>query len=421
MTTYDGVEPAILMNGSLTSSELTTIKSVALRPRRIPELDGMRGLAITLVLVLHYFVEILRQTDIPWVRTIVRLSSLSWSGVDLFFVLSGFLIGGILLDAKSSPSYYKTFYRRRFFRIVPLYAILTTLFIVGVWLVPANAPRALINIFNGSVPLWAFPFFLQGVFIALHGSFGSAWMGITWSLALQEQFYLLLPVAIRGLNKNKAVAWMASGMIVAAPICQAILQHFPNTEVAIYTLFPCRADTLGWGLLIAVAFRNEAAWAWICGHRRDVVALFAVLGVGIISLALRDQRVYSWMAAFYASLLVLVLTKPSTILARTFRSSVLTWMGTRAYAVYLFHSGMLYLIHFIVFGESPRLVDFKTTCVTLISLAMVLVLSSLSWRFLESPLIRYAQSVHLYRASPPSLIYRPMPQFLGDLMSTSSR
>jgi peptidoglycan/LPS O-acetylase OafA/YrhL len=111
MTTYDGVEPAILMNGSLTSSELTTIKSVALRPRRIPELDGIRGLAVTLVLVLHYFVEILRQTDIPWVRTIVRLSSLSWSGVDLFFVLSGFLIGGILLDAKSSPSYYKTFYR----------------------------------------------------------------------------------------------------------------------------------------------------------------------------------------------------------------------------------------------------------------------------------------------------------------------
>jgi peptidoglycan/LPS O-acetylase OafA/YrhL len=87
---------------------------------RIPELDGIRGLAILLVLILHYIVEGLGSSH-SFAAQALRLS---WSGVDLFFVLSGFLIGGILLDAKQSDAYYRTFYLRRISRILPLYGIL---------------------------------------------------------------------------------------------------------------------------------------------------------------------------------------------------------------------------------------------------------------------------------------------------------
>src|SRR5258708_7664724 len=94
--------------------------------QRIPELDGIRGLAILLVVISHYVVMSVegRPNWAMWLR-------LTSSGVDLFFVLSGFLIGGILIDSKQSPQYYQTFYRRRFCRIVPIYAVWFMLFLIG--------------------------------------------------------------------------------------------------------------------------------------------------------------------------------------------------------------------------------------------------------------------------------------------------
>src|SRR5271155_3009302 len=95
---------------------------------RIAELDGIRGLAIGMVLIYHYF---LIRIDVP-VRSAAAYAlstgRLAWSGVDLFFVLSGFLIGGILLEARGSVNYFRVFYTRRFFRIVPIYALLLLCF-----------------------------------------------------------------------------------------------------------------------------------------------------------------------------------------------------------------------------------------------------------------------------------------------------
>src|ERR1700687_4769637 len=94
---------------------------------RIPELDGLRGMAILLVLVAHYFA-------VPGTRAASLLNGywfrLGWTGVDLFFVLSGFLIGGILLEVRDSPNYFRTFYARRFFRIIPLYFAWILIYVV---------------------------------------------------------------------------------------------------------------------------------------------------------------------------------------------------------------------------------------------------------------------------------------------------
>jgi peptidoglycan/LPS O-acetylase OafA/YrhL len=113
-------------------------------PGRVPELDGLRGVAISLVIVFHYVASAEHRGLNPWLHRALTGFAFGWSGVDLFFILSGFLIGGILLDARSSPTYFRAFYMRRVFRILPLYYAWTLLFAVFValalWLAPGRFP-----------------------------------------------------------------------------------------------------------------------------------------------------------------------------------------------------------------------------------------------------------------------------------------
>jgi peptidoglycan/LPS O-acetylase OafA/YrhL len=387
----------------LTSSNPAPDTSLAwANPRlagRIPELDGIRGLAITLVLTLHYLVEI-AWIGSGWLGRSLLLLRLSWSGVDLFFVLSGFLIGGILLDAKYAAAYYRTFYVRRFYRIVPLYVIWLGLFFAGVYWTGPNGPNPLIETFNRSLPLWSYPLFLQTVFMASHATFGTGWMGVTWSLAVEEQFYLLFPLAIRRLSP-KAIVRFAVGMVLFPPVLRLVLQYLDINGIANFVLLPCRADALGYGVLAAIACRNRSAWLWLASHRGYLRAAFAVLAFGMTLWTLQDSWLmahigFAWLAAFYTSLLLLVVVNPGPTLRRVFTSKVLVGLGTIAYPVYLFHSGMLRLFHYLFFRASPAIRSFPTLCVTVLSLAAVLLMSFISWRILERPLIRHAHPKYRY-------------------------
>jgi len=187
------------------------------RPRRIPELDGLRGMAIGLVVLYHYVKNAVVGTGF-WYSLGLAPLRLAWSGVDLFFVLSGFLIGGILLEAKNTDGYFRAFYGRRFFRIFPLYYI---------WLIPfgiglATAPPFLQGMFNLHLPLWSYLLFLQNFLMVAQGTFGAQWLFVTWSLAVEEQFYLILPLLIRKLEL-KQLQCVALLAIVGAPLVRTAL------------------------------------------------------------------------------------------------------------------------------------------------------------------------------------------------------
>src|ERR1700722_10786654 len=115
-------------------SALQSVLPVRSQGGRVPELDGLRGMAILMVVVFHYLEEQGLVAGNEAAGILQRVVLIGWSGVDLFFVLSGFLIGGILMDARESPSYFRTFYARRFFRIIPIYYlwILAYVILVGV-------------------------------------------------------------------------------------------------------------------------------------------------------------------------------------------------------------------------------------------------------------------------------------------------
>ena len=152
-------------------------------PRYIPQFDALRGLAVSIVMLYHL------HKDVPALH-LHTLFRHGWVGVDLFFVLSGFLITGILVESKDSPRYLRNFYARRILRIWPLYfALLLVCFLLIPWVKPESA-RALKEACG---PPFVYFLFLQNLFPTY---VGIGPLTITWSLAIEEQFYLFWPLAV---------------------------------------------------------------------------------------------------------------------------------------------------------------------------------------------------------------------------------
>ena len=224
---------------------------------RIRELDGLRGVAIGMVVLFHFLQNTMAfppGSVFSYVQAGLRLS---WTGVDLFFVLSGFLIGGILLDSRDSTNYYSVFYKRRFFRIIPIYLVTLLLgaALVSLRLGPTSGPLQWLTM--EGAPWYAYLTFTQNFWMAHAGSIGSNGLAMTWSLAVEEQFYVMVPLYIRAFTRR----WLTCALVIgicSAPLLRTLLFHFGNdSSVGIYTMTLCRADALLLGVLAAVLLRDE--------------------------------------------------------------------------------------------------------------------------------------------------------------------
>src|SRR5437762_3573688 len=152
---------------------------------RLPQLDAIRGVAILMV-IFH------NQTPKYPSLHLQHIFANGWMGVDLFFVLSGFLITGILIDTKQSEGYFRNFYARRCLRIWPLYyALIVFMFVV----VPVLRPSEAHTVFEKSSPWWGYPLFLQNFLIKIPTN-ATGPLAVTWSLAIEEQFYLVWPLIV---------------------------------------------------------------------------------------------------------------------------------------------------------------------------------------------------------------------------------
>src|SRR5208282_681844 len=199
--------------------------------RRIPELDGLRGLAIFLVILCHY-ISLSDTTRLPFIlHRFAQGMAVGWSGVDLFFVLSGFLIGGILLEARCSPQYFRTFYMRRVHRILPIYYLWILLFAVIVCAALLGAPFPFEVTSRDLLQIPIQLAFLQDLKFEPY-AFVFIWFIVTWSLAVEEQFYLLAPPLIRYVSLRRLV-YVLSAAVVFAPIARFyILLRFPAESIA---------------------------------------------------------------------------------------------------------------------------------------------------------------------------------------------
>ncbi len=365
--------------------------------RRLPELDGLRGLAILMVFLLHYISNSQNNTGQlggPLYR-FAAIFRLGWSGVDLFFVLSGFLIGGILLDAHDSPNYFRTFYIRRVHRIVPVYYAWVTIFaIVGYlgtrWVAPQSSTAVVT-----SVPVITYYLFLQNMVFAPMSYFSHYGISVAWSLAVEEQFYLVAPWLVRRASRRK-LTQILIGCIVGAPILRALIfSRLPHGHDAAYILTPCRADALAIGMLVAVAWRTSAK-SVLANHVTTLKVALAIFLCGALAMvkwlpgprtAFQSAYQFSWLAAMYACALMVALLDCDGILARTMRSRVLGAFGRVSYCVYLIHLGILGACSWLLLHSLPRIYDWPGVLVVLLSTAITWGTAQLSWKYFEKPLI----------------------------------
>jgi peptidoglycan/LPS O-acetylase OafA/YrhL len=375
-------------------------------------LDGLRGLAIFVVLLSHYFSGSEHTLLPPPLRQIASATSIGWSGVDLFFVLSGFLIGGILLDARSAPHYFRAFYMRRIFRIFPIYylwiflfAVLSLLALSG-FAFPVTVHRQ--DLLQIPVQLA----FLQNMKYTAY-EFPYLWFVVTWSLAVEEQFYLLAPPLIRFLSHRRLLAVLAATVCVAPFIRLYVFYHVaPGTWASAY-LLPCRADTLACGILLAAAWREPRFHAFLQRRRVVLQVALAALLLGVAAALhfligpltlLRATVGYSWFAFLYSTLLLLVLSNTGGWLAAAMRLAPLRALGLVSYCVYIIHFPLNEMAHRLLLHAPPQINSLSGLLVTLLGALLTFLLAALSWRFFESPLLRRG---HSYAYGAPALSQTP--------------
>jgi peptidoglycan/LPS O-acetylase OafA/YrhL len=367
---------------------------------RIPELDGIRGIAIAMVLVHHYFLLPIAAPPGTFWSYFQAAGRLAWSGVDLFFVLSGFLIGGILLDARDSPNYFEVFYTRRFFRIVPIYSVC----LVGAYflslLVDHGHAAKLVWMFHDRFSLVPYAFFLQNFWMAVHSTYGIFGLQVTWSLAVEEQFYLTLPCVIRFVSPRRLIIVVLAGIFLA-PILRIMLYALWPTHILSWVvLMPCRWDALLSGVLAAIAVRNFVP---VLGrHRWGVPTIAIVLAAGVLVLALKASNPYrfamlsfgfTWLALFYCTVLLCALLYRDSLLAHILRWRSLGWLGSIAYGTYLLHEFIRSFYFGAIWGHLPVGLSLASTGVSLAALATTLAVCQLSWLAFEKPLILIGHKV----------------------------
>jgi peptidoglycan/LPS O-acetylase OafA/YrhL len=358
---------------------------------RLPALDGLRGIAILLVLVWHYFVGLLHTEPEPGSTAAYALACLrlAWSGVDLFFVLSGFLIGGILLDNRHSANYFQVFYVRRVCRIFPLYFLVLFVFLVQI------APTTTTTL-CWLVTLLSYATFTQNFTMAFHNNFGS-WMEVTWSLAIEEQFYLILPFVILYCDPRK-LPWFLIGAVVATPLLRLALNYWYGAHdgvgfLAVYVLTPCRMDALLLGVICAWILRQQKLRQFLLIERARVI-LYAALATLLMGAACPSWSSfgmstfgYSWMALLYFCFLLIVVTQKSGLLHSIASNGLLQRLGLIAYGVYLLHQGILELTHGLFLHHAPTIANLVDALVTLLALLLTLSLAAVSYKWFEKPIV----------------------------------
>jgi len=379
----------------------TTAAATPAAETRVVCLDGVRGLMTLLVLVSHYFGEVPHG---------INSLMFAWLAVDMFFVLSGYLVGKLILEKQHNDNFFQVFYARRVCRTLPIYFVCLALNIVLMGYF--TAPWAE---FDGSFPLWSYFTFTQNFFMAATGGIGAHWLSPTWTLAVEEHFYLIVPLLFFVIPRRR-IAVMLAAIAAGALVSRAcVYELLADPGLIGLVLLPTRADVLTAGLLAAVAIKSNLPWQLIDNPLR--IAPIVLLGMTAVLRLIDKDTGHCFgifgpllvSAACAMFLLSLVRGAPE---AKRFHSKFLGFFNTTSYAVYLTHLPVLGLMHGIVLGSRPDLVTPAQWAVTIAALPVCVAVSWLLTVAVEKPLTAYGRSFAWSATGPAkraSVLKRPRP------------
>lgn len=392
----------------------------------IPELNGLRACAIILVFLLHVRAYI-PATHLPG-AILQNYLGLGWAGVDLFFVLSGFLITGILLDTRTATNYFSGFYARRVLRIFPLYyVVLTAVILTGVFLNSSTVSAVLPQ----PSDRWLYYSYLTNWLNLWKEHWGRGYTNYLahfWSLAVEEQFYFVWPLIV-WLIPSRAVPWVAGCLAAFAALLRLAWVAHSGAQIAIAISTFTRMDALFIGALSASLFRNPALML----RARKWLPSIAILGIGSFLLAfsalllsdlqdadaLEDATMllsqsggYTALAIGFGALVLLAAyrSQENNWFQAILRSRTLESIGTYSYGIYVFHVPLLgaaniYLAPRLFPDDEPGL--WMGLAFIVVFAAVTFIVSALSYNLFERRILAYKRFFEP-RIAPPALELMPV-------------
>ncbi len=368
----------------------SSLKTAAIRShapegadRRVIALDGLRGLMTILVVVSHYFGELPHGVD---------ALMFGWIAVDMFYVLSGYLIGRLILEKGRHGNFYSVFYVRRICRTLPIYffCVVFTM-VISNWI---GSPTWLPD--SVEFPNWSYFTFTQNLWMAATGSIGSHWLAPTWTLAVEEQFYLVAPALVLIIPRRYLIHALAGGMLIGILSRWLITAtgYFPT--MAAHVLLPTNADILIAGLLAAV-FIKMSTIRWASLDRWLRVLPLGMVGAMVLLKLIegQDGRLFPIIADLVLSVacaIYIMSLVRGTPEAKRFESKVLCFFGNISYAVYLTHLPLLGLAHGFILNAEPDIANGAQLAVTVAALPICVLVSWMLTKVVEEPITNFGRN-----------------------------
>lgn len=374
------------------SSQGPTQSQRSYEPKHLPALDGIRGIAILLVIMTHLG-AILRDVGVQ------RYIEFGWIGVDLFFVLSGFLITRILLDTRGDSSYYRRFYIRRGLRIWPLYYVYLIVSLLLMHFLGAVSSHSPSDFGSGgppsiATPLWMYLLFIQN--LCWSSLFASKDMtAVTWSLCIEEHFYLAWPVCVRKLTV-RTLKYGLLALLILSPFLRLgamfVLRGHPYSTwlQTIVRFTPLHLDAIATGCLLCLLWGRLNSLAW---HFRLFTGafLFGLAATVFCLVFQQNEMVYSFcfsaLAIMFAGLVGMAL---NGWLSAVFTNPFLRYVGKISYGLYLIHTYVFLFLqshHLQAKLGFGRHVQAGEWIAAVLAVSLSLLIASLSWKFYESRML----------------------------------